>query len=408
MDPSKSVIFTEVLEGYIHIGGDINDFEVAEATAKAASGSARLYLSVEVRDVDNLIEDEDSDYDLIDEYDHSANATGTFSCAAISQDPLMITHGEVQFFTQDKSVSDRTNFKYNLSLQDTRGEVYILEGHKNIDSAMAFSVSETWKATTTLYTTIKRPGSETIVGRGILRITWGNFLDEMQSFGLTGTENIPQKLLTDGKFLKFFSEKTGSYFFSPFRPLEYPDKSKSEYYTKPAPKMVTLISQDGVDFKMKIWEPKPGTSKHAMPILFIPGASVDDQVFSLPTIPTNTIDYFTGLGYRCYVAVPRFGIAPTSQVGWTCYDARWDIKASMEYVREQEDGRKFYAIVHCLGSITTSIALLTGVVKAEWMQGMTVSQVFCDLRYSKDNAFKARHPALLKAYNVSPRTTHFA
>jgi hypothetical protein len=57
---------------------------------------------------------------------------------------------------------------------------------------------------------------------------------------------------------------------------------------------------------MKIWEPNEGVEKRDMPIVMIPGASVDEKIFSLPTIPTNTVDYFTSLGsdYQSHMLIP--------------------------------------------------------------------------------------------------------
>ncbi|KAF2116445.1 hypothetical protein BDV96DRAFT_658731 [Lophiotrema nucula] len=388
-EKSDGIRFTEIMEGFFHVGDDIEDFAIAEKVAQGSASSARLFLSVDIASVE----------DLTSVSVYAAVATGTFSCGALSQDPLLITRGRVQFFALDDTLSDGAKLAYRLTLLDTRGETYLLEGQKNIDSGIAFSASEIWKATTTLYTTLKRADG-TVVGKGILRLSWRNFASELRTLRPYEQNSLPQKLLAPARFVSFFARNTVSYFLSPFRPLEYPDTSKSGYFKKVAPTLITLTAKDGVQTTMKIWEPKQGTTLHPMPILLIPGASVDDQIFSCPTIPTNAVDFFTSLGYRCYIPVMRFGIDPNAKDGWTCYDTRWDIKAAMEYVREQEGGRKFYAIVHCLGSITTSIALLTGVVKAEWMAGMTVSQVFCDLRFSKDNGFKASHPALVKGYKA--------
>jgi hypothetical protein len=44
--------FTEVMEGFIHVGGEIEDFAVAEETARGASSSARFFLSVHAWDMD--------------------------------------------------------------------------------------------------------------------------------------------------------------------------------------------------------------------------------------------------------------------------------------------------------------------------------------------------------------------
>jgi hypothetical protein len=42
--------FSEVMEGYIHAGGDIEDFKVAEEVARGVSSSARFFLSVHAWD----------------------------------------------------------------------------------------------------------------------------------------------------------------------------------------------------------------------------------------------------------------------------------------------------------------------------------------------------------------------
>jgi choline dehydrogenase-like flavoprotein len=49
---SASMEFTEVMEGFIHIGGEIEDFAVAEGAAIGASSSARFFLSVRGWDTD--------------------------------------------------------------------------------------------------------------------------------------------------------------------------------------------------------------------------------------------------------------------------------------------------------------------------------------------------------------------
>jgi hypothetical protein len=386
------VRFTEVMDGYIHIGDNIDEFQVAHDVAKGASSSARLYITVDVFRVDNLTSSASD----------SSVATGTFSCGALSQHPLMIRDGQVQLFTVDEKVSDGTNLVYELTLLSTKGEIYLLRGYKTVDSSMAFSVSQTWKATTTLYTTITRPEGS-IVGKGILQISWRNFVDELQSFSPTDRRNGKfSRIAAPLKFIGSFAQNTAQYFFSPLRTLQYPDKTNSGYLRKPGPKaVVELEADDGVKSVIKIWAPTPDATKRSMAILFIPGASVDDQVFALPTIERNAVDHFTALGYTCYVPTLRFGMIPAATHGYTAYDARLDVKAAMQYVRKQENGRKFYVVCHCLGSIATGIALLTGAVEAEWLTGMTCSQVFTNLRFGHINQIKSTTQALVKVYTVS-------
>jgi hypothetical protein len=390
------VRFTEIMDGYIHIGDNISDFEVAHDVAKGSSSAASFCLTVDIFRVEDLTTPSDS----------ASIATGAFSCGALSPHPLMIRDGRVQFFTVDDEVSDGTNLVYKLTLLSTKGEMYLLNGYKVVNSSMAFSASQTWKATTTLYTTITRLDGS-LVGRGILHISWRNFVDEIESFGPTGTKNSLRKFAGPLKFINFFVQNVAKYLFRPLQPLQFPDTLNSGYLSKPAPTIaVDLIAEDGVKTNIRLWEPIDGVKRRNMAILFIPGASVDHQIFALPTIQTNTVDYFTALGYRCYIPTLRFGILPVAEQGYTAYDARLDVKAAMEFVREQEQNRKFYVVCHCIGSVATGIALLTGTVQADWISGMTCSQVFTNFRFGHINQLKASTQALLKIYTVRIQASH--
>ena len=393
--------FTEIMEGYIHIGNDIEDFAVAENIARGSASLGRLYLSVDAYDVEILTKRED----------HASLATGTFSCAALCKDPLLILRGEVQFFIDDESVSDGENLAYRLTLLSTDNQKYLLNGYKKLDSNMAFSVSQTWRATTTLYTTITKLDGA-VVGRGKLNISWRNFKSELRSFGTTSIPGVKATSSLKGlsairRFLKFFAGKTANFFFSPFRKLSYPNPSTDGYYEKQPPSsIITLTADDGVQTVMKVWSAQTNSKSPAedkIPILFVPGASVDDQIFSLPTIPVNTVEYFTSRGHICYVPTLRFGISPYAKKGYTAYDARQDVVAATRYVREEHSGQKFYVICHCVGAIATSMALLDGSLPSDWIQGMTVSQAFFKLQFGTVNSLKliAGPKFLPKVYQVS-------
>jgi hypothetical protein len=386
-DSVEGVQFDETMQGHIHIGSDGLDFEAAEKVARMASSSAQLVLTVKA------FRTGDGSYYGV--------SSGTFACGALSQDPLLVTGGTVDFFTVDADVADAVNLVYKLDLLATSGAKYAFHGYKRLDSAATFSVSRTWSATTTLFTTIT--GSDgSVIARGILRISIRNFISELRSFRSSSSVDTLSTLYAQARFLKFFVTDIALYMFSPFRTLHYPTPptDRSGYYEKPTPTVGILTADDGVQFPLKMWHPPLGIPEKRTPIVLIPGASVDDRIFSLPTVSTNAIDYFTSLGYRCYVPVVRFGMGEDAKKGDTVYDARLDVRATMKYVREREKEKQIYVVVHCLGSIAMGIALLTGDVEASWIKGMTCSQVFINLIFNPDNAFKARHPLLIKTYNV--------
>lgn len=337
---------------------------------------------------------------VIEREDHPSLATGTFSCGALSKNPLVVLHSRVQFFSVDNTVSDATNLAYKLTLFSTEGEIYLLNGYKKIDSDMAFSVSDTWKATTTLYTTLtKLDGS--LVGIGKLYLSRRNFLSEMRSFGST-SGSILQSVIPVAGFLGYFAKNTADYFLGPLRKLQYPEPSKNSngiFVKTPPAKEINLTAKDGVNTTLKMWLPQDsGDTKR--PILMIPGSSVDDQVFSLPSIPTNTVEFFTSRGYRVYVSVPRYGRTPAAELGYTVFDARLDVLAAMEYVHEHHKP-KMYVLCHCQGAVAMSMGILDGTISASWIQGMSVSQTFFKQQFGQLNSVKARTQLLPTIYEVS-------
>lgn len=116
----------------------------------------------------------------------------------------------------------------------------------------------------------------------------------------------------------------------------------------------------------------------------IPGASVDHQIFALPTIRLHAVDYFARAGYRVFVPVHRIcGFAASRTAAWTTFDARLNLRACLEYIREAypRPGRrdnKVYTVTHCMGSAALACGLLDGTIPADWLLGLSCSQVFCD------------------------------
>lgn len=374
----------------MHVDRDGVDFRTAYAAAKEASSSARLSVNIALH--------------RQGESSYRGAVTGSFSCGAVSQDPLLITAGTVKFFEIDPEVSDAVNLMYDLDLLDTNGRSYKFHAFKRIDPSIAFSVSRAWAASTTLYTTITRSDGMS-AWRGILQVSPWNFLAEFRTFRNHPGTSFKEAVCSRVHFWHFFLRNVADYMAGPFRTLRYyfSPSDKTDSYKKPTPTVSRVTAADGVVFEVKKWEASPGADLKSTPIVLIAGASVDDRVFSLPTVSTNTIDFFTSQGYNCYVTIPRYGNAFEAKRGWTVFDARLDIKAALEHIREKEGNRKIYAIVHCLGSIAMATALLHGDVKESWLCGMTCSQVFSNLVYSPDNQFKAKHTSILKIYKV----THF-
>jgi hypothetical protein len=102
--------FTEKMEGYIYIGNDITDYQIAYEAAQGAASAAKFYLSVDAWDINTLIYKKS----------HAAMLTGTFSCGALSRDPLMILQGEFKLFSTDQDVAETKNLVYRFDMQSVR------------------------------------------------------------------------------------------------------------------------------------------------------------------------------------------------------------------------------------------------------------------------------------------------
>ena len=51
---------------------------------------------------------------------------------------------------------------------------------------------------------------------------------------------------------------------------------------------------------------------------------------------------------------------------------------------------KIYTIAHCMGNVTLSSGLLDGTIPADWIQGITCSQVFMNPIWTPTNLAKVR------------------
>ena len=152
---------------------------------------------------------------------------------------------------------------------------------------------------------------------------------------------------------------------------------------------------------MQMWTPE-GVDQH-MPILLVPGASTDYQIYALPTIAHNFVDYLLERGYTVFCVTHRVGNTPVAKDGWTTYDARHDIAAATEYILKRTGASGIYSVVHCAGAQAMAAGLLDGTIKG--IGGLTVSQVFMHPIFARVNKIKASiKPSLPSLYNkmVSP------
>lgn len=416
--------FTEVMSGFIHhdkagMKEDLRStYELAYRTAKSLCESARFFLSVQAFNTKNIVQDPQ----------HKGMLTGTFACPTLPGSPFMVQRGEFNLFKLNHKAPGTRNLTYDFDMTGINGELLHFHGYKVVDSSVALAPFQFWRSTSTLYVTISEREQRgpilnpddtkdedawrklDVIAKGIMHIQPADFLSEIMTLTPTGS-SLLQKVQSATSFMTFFTRKSMSLLLAPLTSLQYPSASYSGYVNNTLPdQSFDIYAADNVCTKLHMWNPThpPSDGKSMQDLFMIPGASVDHQIFALPTIPYNAVNYFTRAGYRVFVTVHRIGQLIIAENNWTTYDARLDIKACLQYIRKMRRNEyaaanklsaeakakwqppKTYCIAHCMGSVAFSSGLLDGTIPSAWISGVSCSQVFMNPIWNTMNMIKAQ------------------
>ncbi|GIK07468.1 hypothetical protein Aspvir_003134 [Aspergillus viridinutans] len=387
--------FTELLRGHISVEPNIKSFALSETAGKGSSCALQMFLTVEICKRSKDIRG--SRYEGI--------CTGTVSCFALSRATLKVLSGTVDFFTQVEASAELTTISYHLQLISVEGTQYRLEGRKDIDSNIAFSIRKTWEATTTVNVSIARLDG-TKVGAGALHISLPHFQKQMRTFRMTKDFNVGL-LLSLMAFLISFTYHLSMFFFRPFVPVRFPHTGyTSDSKTLPS-SSCKVIASDGVQTLLEIYDPLSPLdplhpdSKHP-PVLFLPGVTgigAIHSVYALPFLSRNMVDYFTARGHRCYALVPRWGCDAATAEESTVFDCRLDVAAALEHINTREQ-QKPYVMAHCQGSVALGMGLLDGTIASSQVLGITANSVFMNQVFGYWNSLKGRTTLLIRLYEL--------
>jgi hypothetical protein len=325
---------------------------------------------------------------VVNRADHSAMLTGTFTCAGLVGSPFMVQRGNFQLFSVDHQAPGTRNLSYDFDMTSVDNKRYHFHGYKVVDSSVALAPWRFWTAASTLYVTISSVDKEsTVVGRGMMHIRPSDFLSEIFTLKPSG-RNFMAKLSSAASFMGFFARQSANLFLAPFVYQQYPAVTYTGYINDTSPdQTIKIVASDKVQTLLHMWESR-NRNVETKNIFLIPGASVDQQIFSLPTIEVNAVNYFTRAGYRVYVTVHRICHLMVAENNWTTFDARLDIRASLEWIRKEHGTDPIYTVAHCMGAVAYSSGLLDGTIPAEWIKGISCSQVFMNPIWSTLNMAK--------------------
>ncbi|KAJ5150109.1 CAZyme family AA3 [Penicillium atrosanguineum] len=386
--------FTETLYGHICIGSRKKDPGRSDRFGKGSSCAMRIFLTIEI-----CRPQKGSGYE--------GKCTGTASCYALSTNTLKIVDGSVKFFTSIEDKPESSSISYQLQLLSVEGRQYHLEGRKVINSNIAFSVRKTWEATTTVNVSILRSDGA-IVGSGALHISLLDFQKQIQTF--RPTVSLTAGLFWDLMvFLLSFILHVSLFFFNPFVPLRFP-RSSSEDKTRSKQTLPSnsfrIKARDGVQALLEVYDSLPsegkGISEDSItppPVLLLPGitGSAVHNLYALPFLRCNMIDYLRERGHRCYALSPRWSADPSVAQRSTVFDCRLDVAAAVDFIRGRET-LKPYVIAHCQGSVALGMGLLDGTIFSSDLLGVTANSVFINMVFGYWNAIKGRTTLLIQLY----------
>ncbi|PQK08008.1 hypothetical protein BB8028_0001g00890 [Beauveria bassiana] len=403
------ISFTELLQGHLYSGTAIKLYNTAayERACRMANGRgqvARLLASIQL----------DKTTASCNKTCYKGTISGTLVCPAIPGSPFMLHGGTVDLFQPDPDRCGTKKLVYDCLMTGTNGRPLHLHGFKLLDASVSLSPRQLWRAMTKLHVTVvdDKSGGETVAA-GILKVTPGSFLKQLRTLTAAG-QGRAERCRRIMDLSSHLVHEMAPHLFLPLGPLQYVATKPLGGFANPTEPTATyrIVARDGVETKLLMWEPDPahvaqddvsGAPVPTENLFMIPGAGVDHQIFALPTIATNAVNYFTRAGYRVFVLVHRIGRLDSasqsrspSSSPWTTYDARLDIRAGLEKVRQLQQGSgKLYTIAHCMGSVALACGLLDGAVPADWIRGITCSQVFMNPIWARSNMRKAAFPAPL-------------
>ncbi|KAJ5762401.1 uncharacterized protein N7511_005783 [Penicillium nucicola] len=386
--------FTETLSGHISMKSGFKNHAFSERIGRGSSCAMRMFITIDICHISSP--GSSSRYQGI--------CTGTVSCHALSRYTLKVVQGTVDFFVGEADTE--STISYHMKLFSVEGLEYALEGHKLLNSGMSFSVKKTWQATTTVNVNISRLDG-TQVGAGALHISLPDFTKQMRTFR-TRSVDI-SSLLALLAFLFTFLYHVSIFFFMPFVPVRFPrtcSGDKTKKISNP-PFTDKINASDGVPVLLEVYNPIQQDNHgprlaNLPPILLLPGITgigTMHNLYALPFLRCNMVDYFTQRGHRCFVLTPRWGCDPTVAEEATIFDCRLDVAAAIKYIREKEALRP-YVIGHCQGSVALCMGLLDGTIASSDLIGITANSVFMNQVFGYWNSLKGRTTLLIQLYEL--------
>lgn len=388
--------FTERMAGFVSTKVT-DDFEAGHDAAEEAREAFSYLLTVRTDDLERFISDPR----------HEVRMSGTVEARGLSPSPLTATDGTFNMLVKDPEQAGTREMQYRMRLTDESGRQYWFYGFKVIRPDVG--PWEFWPDTTKMYVTLyDGPDDKSpVLGKGIIRISPGDFMRQMTTMRATNARNRKEQLEAQVKFYRFFSGTlvdvyAGVYVRdSDFDPDAPPRKRRQ--LRVDAPELHWVRTDDGVDLRLTRYRGAEGKG----PVLVSHGLGVSSRIFSIDTIETNLLEYLFAHGYDVWLLDYRASIElPSAKTQFTADEiATRDYPAAIEKVRAVTGADGVQVVAHCFGATTFAGAMLSGLTG---VRSAVLSQIATDFVVPLASRIKAglRDPDILAALGVDTVTAY--
>lgn len=350
---APSLRFSEVMSGHVGLGA------TSYESGSRAADEIRIEATIAVDDVNRFIADPA----------HIAMVRGRVALPAYGP-PAAIERGWFELFPDAESGVGR--MLYRLWFRDGAGNPLTLRGFKRVQNDPGF---DAWRDTTTLYVRVlsghvpgredaAAPGDEAAtLALGIARITLPGFLRQLTTFRSRGGSPAQEV----GAVLRFGALFAGQ-LWRWYVPRPFPDA-----VSVPAPRPDTLSHppDDGLKRECLQFDARDGTRGFLTrvrsgaptkgPVLMVAGTSVPANVFEAP-LEETLVQRLANEGYDVFMETWR-GSASSQPNQFTLEQAAVnDHVAAVAKVLETSDADRLKAVVHCQGSTSFMMALVSGLL----------------------------------------------
>ncbi|HXW44853.1 MAG TPA: GMC oxidoreductase [Streptosporangiaceae bacterium] len=350
---TAGIQFTERMQGYVSTSvTEVSEegYARGEEAGQRENSTFSFVLTVAAQDADRLVHDSG----------HEARMLGEVQAPALSADPLVVTEGRFSLFIPDPVRPATRDMRYRMRLTCTDGREYHFTGYKYVRDG---PITDMWHDTTTLYVSIKAGPDESgpVVATGILRIEPADFVRQLRTMQVLNATSELQRLEKLAQFGRYFGgvlyRTYGGVLSAPVRFDPHAPPRKTRQLRLCPPELHPFRTEDGVELLLTRYR---GGGKG--PVLVAHGLGVSSKIFTIDTIETTLAEYLFAAGFDVWLLDFRASIdLPASATQFTADDvARYDYPAAVATVLDRAGATSVQAMVHCFGSTTFTMAMLSG------------------------------------------------